>query len=114
MNVFDFDYELDEKYIRQTPIKNRSESKLMILDKLSGNMVHTKFFDIINYLEEGDVLVLNDTKVLPARIYGKKEDTNANIELLLLKNIDKDIWECLSRPYKRLHIQIICRHICLN
>ncbi len=104
MNINDYDYELDEKYIAQSPIKNRSESKLMILDKNTGNIEHTKFFKIKNYLKRGDVLVLNDTKVLPARLMGEKEDTKAKIEVLLLKNIEGDIWECLARPGKRLHV----------
>ena len=104
MNINDYDYELDEKYIAQSPIKNRSESKLMILDKNNGNIEHTKFFNIKNYLKRGDVLVLNDTKVLPARLMGEKEDTKAKIEVLLLKNIEGDIWECLARPGKRLHV----------
>ena len=104
MNINDYDYELDEKYIAQTPIKNRSESKLMILDKNNGNIEHKKFYNIKDYLHKGDVLVLNDTKVLPARLMGEKIDTNAKIEVLLLKNIEGDIWECLARPGKRLHI----------
>ena len=109
MNINDYDYELDPKYIAQTPIKNRSESKLMILNKETGEVEHTRFFNIKNYLKKGDVLVLNDTKVLPARLMGKKEDTNANIEILLLKNIENDIWECLARPGKRLHIGTIIK-----
>ena len=104
LNINDFNYDLDEKFIAQTPLKNRSESKLMILDKDTGKIEHTRFYNIKNYLKRGDVLVLNNTKVLPARIYGKKKDTGANIELLLLKNIEKDIWECLARPGKRLHV----------
>ncbi len=104
MNINDYDYELDESFIAQSPIKNRSESKLMILDKENGNIEHTKFYNIKNYLKKGDVLVLNDTKVLPARLMGIKKETNAKIEVLLLKNIDGDIWECLARPGKRLHV----------
>lgn len=104
MNINDYNYELDEKYIAQTPINNRSESKLMILDKETGNIEHTKFFNIKEHLKYGDVLVLNNTKVLPARLMGKKKETLANIEVLLLKNIEGDIWECLARPGKRLHI----------
>ena len=104
MNINDYDYILEEKYIAQTPIKNRSESKLMILDKLTGEINHEHFFNIKDYLKSGDVLVLNDTKVLPARLIGKKADTGATIEILLLKNIEADIWECLARPGKRLHI----------
>lgn len=104
MNINDFDYELDNKYIAQTPIKNRSESKLMVMNKNNGNIIHNKFYNIKDYLKKGDVLVLNDTKVLPARIIGEKKDTKAKIEILLLKNIENDIWECLARPGKRLHI----------
>ena len=87
MNINDYNYELPEKFIAQTPLNNRSESKLMVLDKDNGNIIHDKFFNIINYLHKGDVLVLNDTKVLPARIFEKKKNTGANIEILLLKNI---------------------------
>ena len=109
MNLNDYDYELDEKYIAQSPIKNRSESKLMVLNKNTGAIEHTKFFNIKEYLKKGDVLVLNDTKVLPARLMGKKIDTDANIEVLLLKNIENDIWECLARPGKRLHLGTIIK-----
>ena len=104
MNINDYNYELPEEFIAQSPLQNRSESKLMILDKNNGNITHEKFFNVINYLNSGDVLVLNDTKVLPARIFGIKEDTGAKIELLLLKNIEKDIWECLAKPAKRLQV----------
>jgi len=104
VNINDYNYELDEKFIAQTPIKNRSESKLMLLDKDTGKIEHSNFFDIKNYFKKGDVLVLNDTKVLPARLMGKKEETDANIEILLLKNIEGDTWECLARPGKRLHV----------
>ena len=104
MNINDYNYELPDTFIAQSPLKNRSESKLMVMNKNNGEIEHTKFFNIKDYLKKGDVLVLNDTKVLPARIYGKKIDTSANIELLLLKNIEKDIWECLARPAKRLHV----------
>lgn len=104
MNINDFDYDLDESFIAQTPLKKRSDSKLMILDKNNGEIEHTKFYNIKNYLKKGDVLVLNDTKVLPARLMGKKADTEAKIEILLLKNLSGDVWECLARPFKRLHI----------
>lgn len=104
MNINDYNYELPEKYIAQTPIKNRCESKLMILDKDNGNIEHKNFYDIINYLNKDDVLVLNNTKVLPARLFGIKEETGAKVEILLLKNIDGDKWECLAKPAKRLHI----------
>ena len=104
MNIEDFNYDLPEKLIAQTPIKNRSDSRLLVMDKKSGELKDDIFKNITTYLKKGDVLVLNDTKVLPARIFGKKEDTKANIELLLLKNIEGDIWECLSRPFKRLNV----------
>lgn len=104
MNINEFDYNLPEEYIAQTPISNRSESKLLVLDRKTGEIEHSVFKNIIDYLKPGDVLVLNDTKVIPARLIGQKEDTKATIEILLLKNIGNDVWECLSRPQKRLHI----------
>ena len=104
MNIEEYNYNLPEELIAQTPIKNRSESKLLVLDKESGSIEDRIFKNITEYLHEGDVLVLNDTKVLPARIFGNKVDTNAHIELLLLKNLEGDIWECLSRPFKRLNV----------
>ena len=107
MNINDYNYQLDSSFIAQKPIENRSESKLMVMNKNDGSIEHTKFYNIKNYLKKGDVLVLNNTKVLPARIIGKKKDTGANIELLLLKNINGDIWECLARPGKRLHIDTL-------
>ena len=102
-----YDYPLDESLIAQTPLKDRSSSKLLVLDKNSGEYKDDVFSNIGDYLKEGDVLVLNDTKVIPARIIGYKEVTKAVIELLLLKDIEGDIWECLSRPQKRLHIDDI-------
>ncbi len=104
MSTEDFDYELPEECIAQTPLKNRSSSKLLVMDRESGELEHKTFSDIVDYLEKGDVLVLNDTKVIPARLIGVKEETNATIELLLLKELGEDTWECLSRPFKRLHI----------
>ena len=100
MKTDDFDYNLPEKLIAQTPLEKRDNSKLMVLDKQTGEIKHEVFHNIINYLEKDDILVLNDTKVLPARIIGEKEDTNAVIELLLLKNLEKDNWECLAKPAK--------------
>ncbi len=104
MNINDYDYELDEKFIAQSPLPNRSSSKLMLLDKENGNVSHDHFYNIKEYLHKGDVLVLNNTKVLPARLLGEKIDTKAHIEILLLKNIEGDKWECLAKPAKRLHI----------
>ncbi len=103
MKVSDFNYELPEELIAQTPIKNRDESRLMILNKEKQNIEHKIFKDIIDYLEPGDVLVRNNTKVIPARLYGKKE-TGANVEFLLLNNIERDIWECIVRPGNKLHV----------
>lgn len=107
MNIEEYNYDLPEKFIAQVPLKNRSDSKLLLLDKENGNIKEEIFKNIINYLEKGDVLVLNDTKVIPARIIGEKIDTKAVIELLLLKDVGGDIWECLARPGKRLHIGTI-------
>ncbi len=103
MKVSDFNYELPEELIAQTPIEKRDESRLMVLNKEKQTIEHRTFKDIIDYLEPGDVLVRNNTKVIPARLYGKKE-TGANVEFLLLKNIEGDIWECIVRPGNKLHV----------
>lgn len=102
MKTDDFDYYLPEELIAQTPLKKRDSSRMLVLDKQNGNIFHKTFSDIIDYLNPGDTLVLNDTKVIPARIIGVKEETGAVIELLLLKNIDDNNWECLTRPAKRV------------
>lgn len=107
MNIEEYNYDLPEKYIAQTPLKDRSASKLLLLNKENGNIKEDVFKNIGSYLKKGDVLVLNDTKVIPARIIGEKIDTKAVIELLLLKDIDGDIWECLAKPAKRLHVGTI-------
>ena len=107
MTTKEFDYELPEELIAQTPLKNRSDSKLMLVDKTTGNTNDETFKNIINYLNEGDVLVLNDTKVIPARLIGEKQETKAVIELLLLKDLGEDTWECLSKPAKRLKVGTI-------
>lgn len=107
MNIENYNYNLPEELIAQTPIKNRSESRLLVMDKETGEIEDKIFKNIKDYFKKGDVLVLNDTKVLPARIFGNKIDTGAHIELLLLKNIEGDIWECLSRPFKRLNVGTI-------
>ena len=104
MNVSDFDYELPSELIAQTPLKVRDASRLLVMDKNTGEVNHKHFTDIIDYLDKGDVLVLNDTKVIPARLIGIKEETGAVIELLLLKDLGEDEWECLSKPAKRLKI----------
>ena len=107
MKTNDFDYYLPEELIAQSPLKNRSDSKLLVLDRKSGNIKHTKFSNIIEELDSNDILVMNDTKVIPARLFGVKEDTNAHIEVLLLKEIKKDTWECLTRPAKRIKVGTI-------
>lgn len=102
MKTNDFDYYLPDNLIAQTPLEKRDNSKLLILDKKTGNIEHKHFNNIIDYLNKGDVLVLNDTKVYPARLYGIKEDTKASIEVFLLKEVKKDTWECLCKPAKRV------------
>lgn len=97
-----YNYDLDSSLIAQTPIEKRDESKLLIVDKNNGKYIDEKFYNIINYLNRGDVLVLNNTKVMPSRIIGYKIDTNAKIEVLLLKELESNIWECLIRPQKRV------------
>ena len=101
MKVEDFNYELPEKLIAQTPIEKRDESRLMVLNREKQTIEHKTFKDIINYLEPGDCLVRNNTKVIPARLYGKKA-TGAKIEFLLLNRIEGDIWECIVRPGHKL------------
>lgn len=107
MNILEYDYDLPQKFIAQTPLKNRSDSKLLLLNKDNGNIKEDVFKNIGKYLKKGDVLVLNDTKVIPARLIGQKEETKAVIELLLLKDVEGDIWECLAKPGKRLHVGTI-------
>ena len=107
MKTDDFDYELPKELIAQTPLKNRSESKLLVMDRVTGALEHKHFYDIIDYLNKGDALVINDTKVIPARIIGIKEETGAVIELLLLKDEVGDTWECLAKPQKRLKVGTI-------
>lgn len=107
MKTKDFDYDLDESLIAQTPIKKRDTSRLLILNKESGEIEHKQFTDLIDYLTVNDVLVFNNTKVLPARLYGFKEETNAKIEVLLLKEISSNVWECLVKPSKRIKKDMI-------
>ena len=107
MKVEDFNYNLPEELIAQTPLEKRDSSRLLVLDKKTGLIEHKHFTDIIDYLNEGDTLVLNDTKVLPARLIGVKEETNAVIEILLLKNTEGDNWECLVKPARRIKVGTI-------
>ncbi len=103
MNIEEYNYELPEHFIAQTPLKDRSASKLLLLDKETGDIAEDIFQNIGSYLKKGDCLVLNDTKVIPARLIGEKEETKAVIELLLLKELQDNTWECLAKPFKRLH-----------
>lgn len=104
MKVEEFDYELPQELIAQTPLEQRSNSRLLVLDKKTGEIKHQHFYDIIDYLSDNDVLVLNDTKVLPSRIYGIKEETKAYIEVLLLKEIKKNVWTALTKPARRVKL----------
>jgi S-adenosylmethionine:tRNA ribosyltransferase-isomerase len=102
MKVEDFNYNLPEELIAQTPLEKRSNSKMLVLDRKTGKIEHRHFYDIIDYLNSGDLLVLNNTKVMASRLYGHKVDTNALIEILILKEIKKDIFECLVKPARRI------------
>jgi S-adenosylmethionine:tRNA ribosyltransferase-isomerase len=104
LKTSDFYFDLPEELIAQTPLKNRDESKLMVLDKESGKIEHKIFKDIINYLNPGDCIVLNNTRVIPARLIGEKLETGGKIEFLLLKRIDKDTWQSLVKPGKKAKI----------
>ena len=104
MKVDLFDFHLPEERIAQTPLKNREESRLMVLDKKTGETTHEVFKNIIRYFKKGDCLVLNNTKVLPARLFGIKEDTGAKVEMLLLKQEENDLWEVLVKPAKRIKV----------
>lgn len=102
MRIEEFDYELPQKLIAQHPLEKRDECRLMIIDRKKGTIEHQKFYDVLDYINPGDCLVLNDSRVIPARIYGTKESTGAHIETLLIKRIEGDDWEAMVRPGKRL------------
>ena len=104
MNTADFDFHLPEELIAQTPLEKRDASKLLIVNRETGEMQDKYFHSIIDMLEPGDALVMNDTRVLPARLYGQKEETGGHVELLLLKNTNRDEWEVLAKPAKRLKV----------
>lgn len=101
MNVKDFDFELPQELIAQDPLEDRSSSRLMILNRQSGEIEHSVFKNVVNELHEGDCLVINDTRVIPARLFGEKEDTGAGIEVLLLKRMENDVWETLVKPGRK-------------
>ncbi len=107
MKTDDFNYDLPENLIAQSPLQKRDSSKLMVVDKDKKTIEHKQFNNIIDYLNEDDILVINDTKVIPARLIGTKQETNAVIEILLLKEINKDTYECLAKPAKRIKIGTI-------
>ena len=109
MKTSDFDYYLPEELIAQTPIKDRDKSRLLVMDRKTGEIEHKNFFDIIDYLNPGDVLVLNNTKVMPARLIGHKIDTDAVIEVLMLKDLGEDTYECLSKPARRVKVGTIVK-----
>ncbi|WP_166238792.1 tRNA preQ1(34) S-adenosylmethionine ribosyltransferase-isomerase QueA [Paenibacillus turpanensis] len=102
MDVSLFDFELPEKLIAQTPLANRTQSRLLTLDRRTGDIAHRNFTDFIDLLEDGDTLILNDTRVIPARLFGTKPDTGGSVEVLLLKQLEGDRWEALVRPGKRV------------
>ena len=102
MRIDEFDYELPKELIAQTPAEQRDSCRMMVLDRKTGAIEHRHFYDVLDYLNEGDCLVLNDSRVIPARMYGTKESTGAHIELLLIKRIEGDRWESLVKPGKRL------------
>ena len=104
MKVSDFTFDLPEELIAQDPLEDRSSSRLLTLDKNTGEIGHDVFHNIVNYLKPGDCLVLNNTKVIPARLYGVKEGTEAKIEILLLKRKENDIWETLVKPGKKCKV----------
>jgi len=104
MNIELFDFELPEELIAQTPLKERDASRLMIVDKKSGDITHSRFKSLIEYVSPGDCLVLNDTRVMPARLYGVKEETGAKVEVLLLKEKEGNVWETLVKPSKRVKV----------
>ncbi|MFJ7933551.1 tRNA preQ1(34) S-adenosylmethionine ribosyltransferase-isomerase QueA [Sporosarcina sp. NPDC096371] len=107
MDVNEFDFDLPEQLIAQTPLQDRTASRLMVLDKVTGQVQHRHFPDLLDELVAGDIVVLNDTRVLPARLMGVKEDTGATIEVLLLKEIGSDEWETLVKPAKRVKLGTI-------
>lgn len=104
MDIEAFDYHLPEALIAQTPLKNRDESKLLVLGRQTGDIEHKHFKDVIDYLDKGDTLVLNDTRVMPARLFGLKEETGAKVEMLMLTQISGNDWEVLLKPAKRIKV----------
>lgn len=108
MKTSDFDYELPEKLIAQTPMEPRDHSRLLVYHREDRRVEHLHFYDLPRFLRKGDVLVINETKVIPARLLGEKEDTGVPVELLLLKRLERDVWEALVRPGRRLKPGAVC------
>ena len=104
MRTSDFDYHLPPELIAQTPVEPRDHSRLMVLNRSDGSIKHHRFFEVVDYLSGGDVLVFNDSRVIPAKLSGKKVDTGGRVELLLLKRLDDAVWEALVKPGKRVSI----------
>ena len=104
MNINDFDYNLPEELIAQTPLAERTASRLLVVDRNAGAFEHRHFADVTEFIKPGDCLVLNNTRVIPARLYGHREKTNGAVELLLLRQIENDVWETLVRPGKKCRI----------
>ncbi len=104
MTVNDFDYQLPENLIAQTPLDRRDHSRLLVLHRNNGDIEHKHFYDIVDYLNEGDLLVVNDSKVIPARIYGKREGTGGALEVLMLKAIEENVWEVLVKPGRKARV----------
>lgn len=104
MKTEDFSFVLPQELIAQTPLQNRDESRLMVVSKEDGRIFHRQFKDLIDYIDEKDVLVLNNSKVLPARLYGQREGTSGKVEFLLLEKIGEDLWRCLAKPGKKLKV----------
>ena len=111
MKTHDFYYDLPEELIAQTPLEKRDTSRLLKLDRRTGAVEHHHFYDILDYLHEGDVLVRNNSKVIPARLFGTKEETNAHVEVLLLKDLGNNIWECLCGNAKVIKLNTIIENI---
>ena len=108
MKTSDFDYELPQELIAQTPIEPRDHSRLLVYDRADRSVRHLHFYDLPQFLRAGDALVINETKVIPARLLGQKEDTGVPVELLLLKRLERDVWEALVRPGRRLRPGTMC------
>ena len=104
MKTSDFDYSLPSELIAQTPIESRDQSRLMVLNRSDGSLKHHRFFEVVDYLRVGDVLVFNDSRVIPARLSGRKADTWGKLEILLLRRLSPNVWETLVRPGKRVKI----------